>query len=582
MNKAISILIVAIVFFSCTNKSNNTDLLTVFEKTNYLQTANYEETIKLSKSFASSFKEINYVEIGKTLQNREIPLLILDKDGLTNPEIIKNKGRLVVMINACIHPGEPNGKDAGLMLLRDLANRKFENANELLDNISIIFIPICSPDGLANFSPYNRINQNGPKEMGWRVNSQGLNLNRDFIKVESPEIEAFIKTFNKWEPDFFFDTHSSNGADYQYVLTYMIEDNSNYDKNISSWLSNIWEPQINEKMFDMHYPICRYVTFRNWGDPTSGLHLYPSTPMFSQAYAASRNCPGVLIECHMLKPYKERVYSTYNFILETMNIVIENKSSLQQSITNAKNNDLQMKQLPINFNPSQNDSLMIDFLGYEFQSVKSELTGGNYYVYDKSKPAVLSFPMFNNCSPEKTINIPEKYIIPVEYTNIIRLLELHNFEIEYLKEDLELEIKTYKFDNVRFRSTPNEGHQMLSNFTTNEISRKVKYHAGSAIVRTSQNGVRLLISMLELEVNSSLLRWGYFNTIFQRVEYFEVYKMEPMAAKMLQSDQELVKEYEQYLKENDGKLSQRQILDWFYERTPYYDDNYLVYPIGRM
>ncbi|MDL2228424.1 M14 family metallopeptidase [Odoribacter sp. OttesenSCG-928-L07] len=582
MNKAISILIVAVVFISCTNKSNNTDLLTVFEKTNYLQTANYEETIKLSKSFASSFKEINYVEIGKTLQNREIPLLILDKDGLTNPEIIKNKGRLVVMINACIHPGEPNGKDAGLMLLRDLANRKFKNTNELLDNISIIFIPVCSPDGLANFSPYNRINQNGPEEMGWRVNSQGLNLNRDFIKVESPEIEAFIKTFNKWEPDFFFDTHSSNGADYQYVLTYMIEDNSNYDEGISSWLSNIWEPQIKEKMFDLHYPICRYVTFRNWGDPTSGLYLYPSTPMFSQAYAASRNCPGVLIECHMLKPYKERVYSTYNFILETMNIVIENKSSLQQSIANAKNNDLQMKQLPINFNPSQNDSLMIDFLGYEFQSVKSELTGGNYYVYDKSKPAVLSFPMFNNCSPEKTINIPEKYIIPVEYTNIIRLLELHNFEIEYLKEDQELEIKTYKFDNVRFRSTPNEGHQMLSNFTTNEISRKVKYHAGSAIVRTSQNGVRLLISMLEPEVNSSLLRWGYFNTIFQRVEYFEVYKMEPMAAKMLQSDQELVKEYEQYLKENDGKLSQRQILDWFYERTPYYDDNYLVYPIGRM
>ncbi|MDR2084276.1 MAG: M14 family metallopeptidase [Bacteroidales bacterium] len=582
MKKFITILIIAATLVSCRNKPQNIDLETVFEKTNYTETASYDEVMNLCNRLSSAYKEINYTSIGKTLQNREIPLLILDKDGLTDPKIIKRKGKLIVMINACIHPGEPNGKDAGLMLLRDIAKRKFDNSDELLNNISIIFIPVCSPDGLANFSPYNRINQNGPKEMGWRVNSQGLNLNRDFIKVESPEIEAFINVFNKWEPDFFFDVHSTNGADYQYVLTYMTEDNGNYDKNISKWLSNIWEPQITEKMFKINYPICRYITFRNWGNPTSGLYLYPSTPMFSQAYVTSRNCPGVLIECHMLKPYKERVFSTYNFILETMNILVENKESLKNSILSAKNNDLNIKELPINFSASPTDSVMIDFLGFEFHTVKSELTGEDYFVYDRNKPATISIPMFNNCFPEKTIKVPERYIIPVEYTNLIRLLELHNFEIEYLKNDQEIEISTYKFNDVRFRNMPNEGHQMLGDFKIEEINRKVLYHSGSAIVNTSQNGVRLLMSMLEPEINSSLLRWGYFNTIFQRTEYYEVYKMEPMAYQMIQTDKKLAEEYELFVKEKEGKRTQREILDWFYERSPYFDKNYMIYPIGKM
>ena len=582
MKKYILPIIFAVILISCSNKNQNINLETVFEKSNYSKTASYEETIELCKKLAYTRKEINYINIGTTLQNREIPFLILDKDGLKSPKKIKDKGRLIVMINACIHPGEPNGKDAGLMLLRDIAQRKHPNSETLLDNVSIVFIPVSSPDGLANFSPYNRINQNGPEEMGWRTNAQGLNLNRDFIKVESKEIEAFINVFNEWQPDFFFDVHSSNGADYQYVLTYMIEDNSNFDKNISSWLANIWEPQITERMFEIDFPICRYVTFRNWGDPTSGLYLYPSSPMLSQGYATARNCPGVLIENHMLKPYKERVLSTYNFIAETIDIVIENKKSLLNAIASAKANDIKMEELPINFSASTTDSTMIDFLGYEFHLEKSTITNENYFVYDRNKPATLSIPMFNNCSPEKIIKIPQKYIIPVEYTHIIKLLKLHDFEVEYLDKDTEIEINTYKFSDVKFRGAPNEGHQVLGNYKLDDINRTVKYHTGSALVKTSQNGVRLLVSMFEPDCSCSLLRCGYFNTIFQRVEYYEFYKMEPMAYQMLQSDKKLAKEYEQFISAADHKLSQREILDWFYMRTPYFDKNYMIYPVGRI
>ena len=237
---------------------------------------------------------IHYSSFGESPEGRELPLLIADKDKLTNPELIKKTGRAILLIQACIHAGEPDGKDAGLMLFRDfIANPEI---SKLLNNVTVVFIPIYSVDGHERFSAFNRINQNGPKEMGWRTNANNLNLNRDYIKAEAPETKAWLTLFNKWNPDFFIDCHVTDGADYIYPLTYGLEINGNMDSNLTNWQKNTYLPYVTNAMEKSGNPIFPYVSFREWHDIESGLESWVTPPLLSQGYTAIANCPGLLIE----------------------------------------------------------------------------------------------------------------------------------------------------------------------------------------------------------------------------------------------------------------------------------------------
>jgi len=573
------ILILALFFLaSCTPK--DTDLTTTFEKSNFLETDDYEGTIAYAKLLAKQFKEVYYQTIGTTVTGREVPLLIIDKDGYTKPKKIRKSGRCIILVQSCIHPGEPNGKDAMFLLIRNMLRGR-ENS-DLLDDFSFLFIPVLSPDGLANFSPFNRINQNGPKQMGWRVNAQGLNLNRDFTKLDSPELRGFTALFNQWQPDLFFDTHATDGADYQYVTTYSIEDFGNYDAGLSYWLSRVWEPKIRVAMSELGIPITRYIEFHPWGDPTASLYDESFSAMFSEAYTTARNCPGILLETHMLKPYKDRVLSTYHMIVETLRIIASDKANFQNTIAQAKKNDLDLKELPINMQSEMNDTLWVDFMGYHFDTVYSDITGGWYYAYDTTRPETRRIRSIRSTRPEKTLNVPKEYIIPVQYTEVIDIVKAHGFEMNLLKSEKTLKVSTYRFDNVEFAPRPSEGRCRVAHFDTQEITKEVTFPKGSAVVKTSQNGVRLLMTLLEPEMQGSLFEWGFFNQVLQRVEYFEVYKMEPMAQEMLAADPFLKEQFEAWKASfpKDKQPSQYAILNWFYERSPYCDKNYLVYPLG--
>jgi len=562
---------------ACSKSDKDT---TTFEKSNYLETDSYEGTIAYAKQLAKQFKEVHYLSIGQTVTGRDVPLLIVDKDGYTKPKKIRKSGRCVVLVQSCIHPGEPNGKDAMFLLIRNMLIGR-ENG-DLLNDFSFLFIPVLSPDGLANFSPFNRINQNGPKQMGWRVNAQGLNLNRDFTKLDTPELRGFAALFNQWQPDLFFDTHATDGADYQYVTTYSVEDFGNYDAGLSQWLNSVWEPKIKAAMYELNIPVTRYIEFHPWGDPTGSLYDESFSAMFSEAYTTARNCPGILLETHMLKPYKDRVLSTYHMIVETLRIIAADKANFQNTLAQAKKNDLNLSQLPINMQSELNDTIWEDFLGYHFDTVQSEVTGSWYYSYDPTKPETRKTRRIRATRPEKTLNVPKEYIIPAQYKEVIDIVKAHGFEMNLLKNEKTLQVNTYRFSDVSFMPTPSEGRCRVARFNTEEITKEVVFPKGSAVVKTSQNGVRLLMNLLEPEMHGSLFEWGFFNHVLQRVEYFEVYKMEPMAQAMLAADPFLKEQFEAWKASfpKDKQPSQYTILNWFYERSPYCDKNYLVYPIG--
>ncbi|MFP4288865.1 MAG: M14 family metallopeptidase [Bacteroidales bacterium] len=559
------------------------DWETWYEKHDKNETPTYDETIRYARKLADQSPYIHYSIIGKSHRNKDIPLLILDMNGNFSPEAVHNSGNKILLVNAAIHPGEPVGKDAGLMLFRDIAIKNMHH--QIMDDITLLFIPIMNVDGHERFGPYNRINQDGPREMGWRTNALNLNLNRDFLKTDSDEVSALLDLWQQWDPDFFIDTHSTNGGDYQYAMTYATGTNKeNMYKDLAAWVQDTYLSQVEEKMEDDGFPVFPYVTYRSWHDPRSGLRSGVGNPMYSTSYANYRNRPGLLLETHMLKPYKIRVESTYRMLVNTID-VLHHDQSLQRIVDTADkftaSNDFLNKDFPLSFEMI-NDSIMVDFLGVEYKKVKSDLTGGDWFIYDSDKPAKYQIAWFNQHKPNLTVKLPEFYIVPVEYEDVIERLKIHGIEMIELADDKNIQVESYKFSNVSLSGFSREGRQTAS-FQTESISETRTYPKGSVIIPMNQSGARLVAMALEPEAYGSYAYWGFFNAIFERVEYFESYTMEQMAREMIKEDPSLKEKLNKEMEENpDMAENPYAILTWFYQQTPYYDQQHNIYPVGRI
>ncbi len=579
-----------------------TELSTWYERSGGTETPRYAQTIAFCQALAKSSAMVHYTSFGKSAQGRDLPLLIVDRDGLTDPASIRKKGRVILLVQACIHPGESEGKDAGLMLVRDMVignvgaalhkpsgfghqapSSAFKN---ILDNVTLLFIPIFNVDGHERFGPYNRINQNGPKEMGWRVNANNLNLNRDFLKAETHEMKAWLKLFNHWMPGFFIDIHTTDGADYQYVLTYLVEIYGDMDPGLTGWAKDNFIPEMKDHLLNSGFPSTTYVTYRRWHDPKSGLINDVAPPMLSQAYTALRNRPGLLIETHMLKPYDKRVEGTYECIKTTMEILQKKGKHLQQLEQEADrflvSGDFLKSPFPLQFETSMKDSTISDFLGFEYIKVKSEVSGGDWIQYSKI-PSTFKIPCFEKAVPVVSVNLPLAYIIPPEWNEIISRLELHGAMISRTKKDTVIRIQTYKFKNTKWQQSPYEGHHTMSNIEYDEITEDRLIPKGSVIVPVNQQCGRIIPHLLEPKGDGSMLYWGYFDAVFEQKEYAENYVLEQMAAKMLGENPALRKEFEtKKAADTAFAKSPQTILNWFYNKSPYVDNRKGIYPLVKV
>lgn len=578
--KKISIIILVLIW-SLNTVGQNNQWLTYYEKSDFLETPRYEETIRYSKMLASASDFIHYTTFGVSPQGRDLPLLIADKNNNFTPESVKASGNAILLIEACIHPGESEGKDAGFMLLRDIL---IHNKNpELLENTTILFIPIFNVDGHERFSAYNRINQNGPKEMGWRTTANNYNLNRDFTKADAPEMQQWLKLFNQWLPDMFIDIHTTDGADYQYQLTYAMHIQGDMDKAHTVWQNNYLE-KVEKKLIHDDVLIFPYVSFRRWHDPRSGLVRRTHGPRYSTGYSANQNRPALLVETHMLKDYKTRVDATYHLLRHTIAIMDKEYQELKQINTQADKKARQMagKEFVLDYYISQKDSTTIKFKGVDYNIVYSDLTGGDWVQFS-DQPKEYELVLFENLKPEAKVKLPEAYIIPAEWQEVISRLDFHGINYEVLKKDSVITIETYKFSDVQFANFPFEGRQMVSNFNQEKILIDKKFVKGSVIVPVNQRSAKLIAHLLEPSGPDSFLKWGFFNTIFERKEYVETYVMEKMAREMIQENPQLKVDYEKAVQENpDYYSSQWNKLFWFFERTPYWDQQKDIYPIGRI
>jgi hypothetical protein len=574
-------LFILLVFIGSHTLSGQSHWQTFYEASGGKETPRYDETYRYAKMLADSSSIISMVEYGKSPQGRSHFALVLDRDGLRNPSLIRDKGRIIFLVQACIHPGEPEGKDAGLLFLRDVAIGK-KNLH-LLENVSVVFIPIVSVDGHERFGPYNRINQNGPEEMGWRTTPTNLNLNRDFLKGDAPEMQAWLELFNAWMPEAFMDIHTTNGADYQYVITYAVENLGNMDPALTRWLDERFIPTIEQAMENKGLPIFPYVSFRRWHDPRSGLRTWASAPRYSVGYAAARNRVGILVETHMLKPYPRRVEATLELIIQTMEILSSEQKSLRSATLEAdqrcSSGLLASEPFPVTYRLSDK-STSVDFLGFSYSVIKSDLTGNDWFIYSDT-PQTFTLEWFHDNLPDKVVGIPKAYVIPVEWSEIIYRLACHGIEMQILQEETLMDVSVWKFSGVKLSAQTYEGRTRVEELSMQEVPQKVRYHAGSALINVNQQAARVIVHALEPASPESFLQWGFFNAIFEQKEYAESYVMEKMAREMIAKTPALLQEFNDFnatLPDTPAKMWAQ--YNWWFERTPWFDAMKNVYPVG--
>jgi hypothetical protein len=560
-----------------------TDWTTDYERSGGLRTPRYEETVRYCRRLAEASPRLHYTTFGTSPEGRELPLVIYDDAGLSTPADADRAGRAVVLVEACIHAGECCGKDAGLMLLRDwtVGDRRDARPRDL----TVLFIPILNVDGHERFSPYGRINQDGPEEMGWRVNARNLNLNRDFLKADTPEMQDWLRLFTAWRPDFFVDVHSTDGADYQYAISYSLELHGNLDPELTAWARDTYLPFVEAEMAEAGFPLIPYVMFRRWHDPQSGLRGWAASPRLSQGYAALQNVPGLLVETHMLKPYAVRVDATYALLDRSAELLDREAARLRDLAAGADRRaasaGFRTEPFPLRF-AATGDSVMIDFLGVEYETVTSALSGGDWFRYHPDRPVTYRIPYFDDLAPSVTTRLPEAYLVPPAWDDVIDRLELHGVRVDRLSRPAELTVRTCRFRDVAWAEEPYEGRQTVS-FTAEPLTETRLFAAGTAVVDMAQRAARVAAHVLEPEAPDSYVQWGFFAPVFSRVEYVESYVIEAMMEEMVAADPALLAELEAR-KSADPEFAANPwaIRYWFYEKTPYYDQRVNIYPVAML
>ncbi|MBI2678010.1 MAG: peptidase M14 [Candidatus Koribacter versatilis] len=576
------------------------DWTTPAERSDYRTTPRYDETMAyVQRVAAAAPKQVKLESFGKTPEGRDLWVAIVSKDGTFDPAAVRKSGRAVLLVQNAIHAGEMDGKDSSLALLRDMVITRSQA--KLLESVVVLIVPIYNADGHERFSAYNRINQNGPEQMGWRTQAQNLNLNRDYLKADAPETRALLRLFQRWLPDFFIDDHVTDGADYQYDTTYAIDIGPDVAPATADWLEHDLKPYIEKSVSDSGHVIGEYVGVGE-ANPKEGISVGQDTPRFSTGYMVAQSRPGLLVEMHMLKDYKTRVTGNYEIlraILEVLNrdaakLVAMNQEADETTIARGKQAQTAVyirkpDDFPLRL-AATGDATMFPFLGYKRTTTLSEVSGGLWNQYGH-EPENVDIPLHAKLKMTLGVGVPGAYIVPAQWTRVIDVLRAHAVEMRATTAAWSGEVETYRC-KAKWAERPFEGHHVLgggSEFAPTPppdctaVREKLDFPAGSMVVPMDQRAAKVAMHWLEPQAPDSAVYWGYFDAIFEQKEYGEAYVVEKLAREMMAKDPKLKAEFEQKVasdKEFAGNSYGR--LNWWFQHSPWWDARQGRYPVGRV
>ncbi|MFS4494165.1 M14 family metallopeptidase [Maribacter sp. 2308TA10-17] len=558
-------------------EDENISFPTHFETSNGSETATYLQVINFYIQLAKEFPEINIQTIGDTDSGNPLHMVTFNIDGDFNLKKIAEE-KTIILINNGIHPGESDGIDATMLLYRDLAIGKIKPPK----NTVLVTIPIYNVGGALNRNSTTRANQNGPKSYGFRGNTQNYDLNRDFIKADTKNAKTFSQIFHLTNPDIFIDNHVSNGADYQYTLTHLFTQHNKLGGELGEYLNAEMMPQLEKSLADMEWDITPYVNVFN-SVPEKGFSQFMDYPRYSTGYTTLWNTLGMMVETHMLKPYKQRVEGTYHLMNKMIAIAEKDGRKIKELRKNASTRHLDWKHYPVTWAIDTTKSSTLNFKGFEADTLISEVTGLNRLKYDRTRPFTKEVAYQNYFKPTDSVEIPEAYIIKKGWDKIISRLDLNEIEYSVLDEDSTVTVESYRIGNYKTQQRPYEGHYPHYNTKVERTVKMITFSEGDILIPTDQIGIRYLLETLEPEAKDSFFNWNFFDAILQQKEGFSPYVFEDEALQMLNEDDEL-KEYFELKKQTDEAFAQNWYaqLNWLFKRSKHYEEAHLQYPVYRV
>lgn len=544
------------------------------------QSIDYPQLVNFINKLADDSDQIRKVYMGTSDGGNPIHYLVIADSVYRDENHARQSGKSVIWINNGIHPGEPEGIDATLALIRDY--HLSGNLSLLTRDWVMIIIPVYNVDGMLNRGAYSRANQNGPDAYGFRANARNLDLNRDFVKCNSKEAAAFNRLYTQWKPDIFLDNHTSNGADYQHTMTLLPGEYNKLGGTKGEFFKDKLQPILYHQMEERGFPMSPYVMSPG-GAPERGITAFYDSPRYSSGYASLHGSIAMMTETHMLKPFIDRLVSNYIFMDILIEFAIKNHTEIKALHESHDQYWQSQERYPLLWENNRDEADSVLFRGYALNHRESAITGATIRDYDQSKPWSKLIPYYNRYIPKKEITIPPYYVIPAGYVEVVQHLRWNGIYFLELTSDTLVEVEEYFLESWTPATSLFEGQPYHRNVTFELRKSTHTLQKGDFIVPTAQSGIRYILETLEPEADDSFFRWNFFDPILQRKEYFSDYVFEPTAQKMLDEQPELNAAFLGKINSNaDFAQSPHQRLEYLYLHSPHAEPGYRVYPIKRL
>lgn len=556
--------------------------LTPYERSGKVATTTWADAISYYTRLARENKQIKIDEIGLADVGRPIHIVTISNSDVSDGADARRQGKRVLFINNAIHPGEPCGVDASMMLARDLMYKP--GMQSLLDHTVICIIPLYNVGGSLNRGCCSRANQNGPQAYGFRGNARNLDLNRDFVKCDSRNALAFSKAFQEWLPDLFIDTHTTNGADYPAHITFIPTMPQKASPALATLMRDEIMPSIRTSLDKQGIPSSVYVNPLQWGNPPEeGLSAFPDHPRYSSGYASLFGCMSLISEAHMLKTFEQRVTATYATLESSLQFLNKNHKKIGEAVDVSRKAiaGQQEQVLTWELDITTFDSLV--YHGYTPTYKESQVTGAKQLSYDRSRPFTGMIPYYQTYNPVISAKAPQSYIVPHAYRAVIERLKANGIQMRQLSDDTEIDVEVSMITSFKSRPTPWEGHFYHDDVQVRNEKQTIQYHTGDYVVPTDQAGRAYIVHVLEPESHDSFFRWNFFDGILMQKEWFSGYVFEPVAEEMLRNEPALRTEFANKIA-NDSAFASSPFmrLYYLYQRSPNFEPTYMRYPVGRV
>lgn len=545
------------------------------------QTMTWKESIEFYQYLEENFDHCRLTIAGETDAGKPLHLFIISSDGHYDPSDVKDAGKAVMLINNGIHPGEPCGVDASakfaLEILQDPAGHE-----EMLDSISICIIPILNVGGALNRGPFHRANQKGPEMHGFRGNAINNDLNRDFVKLDTRNARSFVQIMRDWDPDILIDTHTSNGSDYQYVLSLIATQHNKINAPMGEYMHKQMIPELYKGMKSGPYEMTPYVMSLDRRDPANGIIGFMDYPRYTTGYASVFSTIGFTLETHMFKPYADRVLSTYHFMKVTSAYLAQHRSEVTKLRAFTKESLRLKREYPLQWRLDTTQFDEFSFKGYEVKYRTSEVTGQETYYFDRNAPWEKNIRNYCYYEPVKIITTPDFYIVPGAWREVVERLKINGVEMYPIPRDTSLGVEYYYIEDYNTSANTYNGHYAHSRTKVKTEQGNMNFLAGDLYIPMNQAANEFIVQVLEPEAVDSYFNWNFFDPILSRKEYFSPYVFDEKAGEILENDSELKEEFETRKAEDPDFAGDHYAqLRFIYERSDYSEKTLMRYPVAR-